>query len=314
MRLLITGGAGFIGTNFVKFLVDKYPDYKITVLDKLTYAGNIDNIKDLIEDDKIDFVEDDICDREMICSLMKDCDIVLNFAAESHVDRSIVSADDFIHTNIKGTYILLDEARKCSSIKKFVQISTDEVYGSSYDGYSFTEKDILSPSSPYSSSKASAEMLAFSYFKTYNLPIVITRSSNNYGPYQHSEKFIPTVILNALQDRKIPIYATGDNVRDWVFVLDNCNAIHTVMLKGKNGYAYNIGGGNERRNIDVCKLILKQLGKSQDLIEYVKDRPGHDFRYSINSMKIKVELGWFPTVDFDHEGIKKTIEWYSIGK
>jgi len=303
MRILVTGGAGFIGSNFVHYLIDKYP-YKIIVLDKLTYAGNLDNLSDIRKG--IIFIKGDICDRKVVSRAMRGCDIVLNFAAETHVDRSIIDAGVFVRTDILGTYTLLEEAKK-QGIKRFIQISTDEVYGSIEIG-SFTEESPLLPNSPYAASKAGADLLCRSYFKTYNFPVLITRSSNNYGPYQHPEKFIPVVILNALENKPIPVYGDGRNVRDWIYVEDNCQAIDIVMQKGEPGEIYNIGGGNERKNIETCKLILREIGKGEELISFVKDRPGHDRRYSVSSDKIK-KLGWQPRTSFE-EGLSKTIKWY----
>jgi len=303
MRILVTGGAGFIGSNFVHYLIDKYP-YKIIVLDKLTYAGNLDNLSDIRKG--IIFIKGDICDRKVVSRAMRGCDIVLNFAAETHVDRSIIDAGVFVRTDILGTYTLLEEAKK-QGIKRFIQISTDEVYGSIEIG-SFTEESPLLPNSPYAASKAGADLLCRSYFKTYNFPVLITRSSNNYGPYQHPEKFIPVVILNALENKPIPVYGDGRNVRDWIYVEDNCQAIDIVMQKGEPGEIYNIGGGNERKNIETCKLILREIGKGEELISFVKDRPGHDRRYSVSSDKIK-KLGWEPRTSFE-EGLSKTIKWY----
>jgi dTDP-glucose 4,6-dehydratase len=304
-KILITGGAGFIGSNFIRYVINKYPDYQIINLDKLTYCGNLDNLKD-IESKNYHFVKGDICNKKLIDDLASRCECIINFAACTHVDRSILDATDFIKTNINGTNILLEAAKK-HRVGKFIQISTDEVYGSIQKG-SFKETDPLEPNSPYSASKASADLLALSYYTTHNIPVIITRSSNNFGPYQYPEKLIPLFITNAYEGRKLPVYGDGLNVRDWIYVVDNCRAIDKVWHKGKAGQIYNIGAGNEETNIKITKLILKHLNKSQDLITYVKDRPGHDRRYSLNCSKLK-KLGWKPSYKFD-EAIQKTVDWY----
>ena len=300
MHILVTGGAGFIGCNFVRHILN---DFKITVIDKLSYGGRLENLNGIR--DKIEFVKADICDRSKIKEYVRNCDIIVNFAAESHVDRSIFLPEDFIKTNFYGVFVLLELARKYDI--KVIHISTDEVYGSIKEG-SFDECSRLNPSSPYSASKASADLLCMAYYKTYSLPVIITRSSNNYGPYQMPEKFIPKTIIFGINNRKIPVYGDGTNVRDWVYVKDNCEAIALVMDKGKSGQIYNIASGNEKQNLDVVKLILELLQKDNSLIEFVKDRPGHDKRYSIKREKI-LELGWKPKVGFI-EGLKKTISWY----
>lgn len=305
-RFLITGGAGFIGSNFIHYLLKKYSEIEITNLDKLTYAGNLDNLKDIENEARYRFVKGDICDAKMVEPLVKACDIVVNFAAESHVDRSIGRPDDFIQTDVFGTFVLLEASRKYG-IEKFVQISTDEVYGSTL-GDSFKESDPLMPSSPYSASKAGADRLAYSYFVTYNLPVVITRCSNNFGPYQYPEKLIPLFVTNAIEDKKLPIYGDGKNVRDWIFVEDHCSAIDTVIHKGENGEVYNIGAGNEKNNLEITDYILKKLGKPGDLMLFVDDRLGHDRRYSLNWDKTK-QLGWQPFISFE-EAMDKTIDWY----
>ncbi|HEX9974354.1 MAG TPA: dTDP-glucose 4,6-dehydratase [bacterium] len=305
-RYLITGGAGFIGSNFIHYLFEKYADIQITNLDKLTYAGNLDNLKILENQPGYKFVKGDICDSMVVENLMRDCDYVVNFAAESHVDRSIGSPDAFIKTDVYGTFVLLESARK-HSIKKFIQISTDEVYGSIEDG-SFKETDPLMPSSPYSASKAGADRLAYSYFKTYNLPVIITRCSNNFGPYQYPEKLIPLFITNAIEDKQLPIYGDGMNVRDWIFVLDHCDAIDFILHSGVDGKTYNIGGDNERNNLEITHKILQGVGKSKDLIKYVKDRPGHDRRYSLDCEKL-AGLGWKPGYQFEN-AMDLTISWY----
>ena len=302
MRLLITGGAGFIGSNFVRHMLNS--EHEIVVLDKLTYAGRMENLQDII--DKIEFHRGDICNEEDVAKLAKDVDAIINFAAESHVDRSIQTPEPFIRTDVLGTFRLLEACRKYN-VDRFVHISTDEVYGSIEEG-SFTELDPLDPSSPYSASKAGADLLCKAYYKTYGLPVLITRSSNNYGPYQYPEKLIPVLIIRALNNQPLPIYGDGTNVRDWLYVEDNCIAIKLVLEKGKAGEIYNIGANDELRNIDVAKLILKELDKPESLIRFVEDRPGHDYRYSLDTTKIR-ELGWKPKIKFK-EGIKKTVEWY----
>lgn len=308
--ILVTGGAGFIGSNFVKYMISK-EESKIINYDALTYAGNLENLKEVESHPYYTFIKGDIVDRSKVEEVFKNyrIDYVINFAAESHVDRSIKDPDIFVKTNVLGTQVLLDVSRKFG-IKKFIQISTDEVYGSlGPEGY-FTEESPLAPNSPYSASKAGADMLVRAYFKTYGLPVNITRCSNNFGPHQHPEKFIPTVILNALQDKPIPIYGDGQNIRDWLYVEDHCRAIELVLKKGRIGEVYNIGGNNEWRNIDIAKLILKLLGKPESLIQFVADRPGHDRRYAIDSSKIKKELGWKVEYRFE-KALLKTIEWYA---
>lgn len=306
MKLLITGALGFIGSNFVRHLASEYHDYEITNLDNITYAGNPENLRDVEKNKNYMFVKGDICDSRVVDELAKNKDAIINFAAETHVDRSIIESGTFVKTDVIGTHNLLEAARK-HSIKKFIQISTDEVYGSIEDG-SFNENSLLQPNSPYSASKAGADMLVRAYNKTFNIPTLITRSSNNYGQYQHPEKFIPLFITNLLENKKVPLYGDGLNVRDWLFVLDNCEAIDLVFRKGKIGETYNIGGECEKRNIDVVKLILKHLGKDDNFIEYVNDRPAHDRRYSLDSRKIK-SLGWAPKTRFEN-GLKMTIDWY----
>ena len=303
MKMLITGGAGFIGTNFVRYIHENY-DYDIVILDKLTYAGNKDNLKDIIHD--IQFIKGDIGSEEDVKTAMNDCDLVVNFAAETHVDRSITDPSIFVKTDVLGTYNLLEYVRKYD-VEKYLQISTDEVYGS-IDNGSFTEESNIDPSSPYSASKAGGDVLVNSYFKTYGTPVLITRSSNNYGPYQYPEKLIPLFILNAMQDKPLPVYGKGKNVRDWIYVMDNCKGVDTVLNKGKFGEVYNIGGGNEKTNIEITRMILDLLGKPESLITYVEDRLGHDLRYSLDSTKTKA-LGWKPEWDFE-DGLKQTVQWY----
>lgn len=307
MRLLITGGAGFIGSNFIRSILEKYPEYEVVNHDKLTYAGNPDNLKDVEKNKNYSFIKGDICDKETVEKACRDVNVIVNFAAETHVDRSIIDAGDFVTTDVLGTYRLLETARKYD-IEKYVQISTDEVYGSIESG-SFKETDPLIPSSPYSASKAGGDMLVHSYFITHQLPVVITRSSNNFGPYQYPEKLIPLFITNALRNKKLPLYGDGKNVRDWLYVLDNCDAIDLVMHKGKEGEIYNIGSGNEITNIDITTMILKELHKPESLIEFVLDRKGHDRRYSLDTTKIK-KLGWKPRHDFK-TALSKTIRWYA---
>ena len=311
-NILVTGAAGFIGANFAEYFVNKHPNYHVVVLDKLTYAGNMDNLNKVI--DKITFVKGDICDYDFVLNLFKKHDIngVIHFAAESHVDNSIKNPFIFTQTNVIGTHTLLEAAKQNwgeGSKNKFVHVSTDEVYGSlKEDGY-FTEKSPIKPSSPYSASKASSDLIAFAYKETYKMNVNVTNCSNNYGPYQHNEKLIPHMIKLALNDEKLPVYGTGKNIRDWLYVEDHCEAIDLVFHKGIAGERYNIGGHNEKRNIDIVKLILQRLGKSEDLIEFVEDRKGHDYRYAIDPTKIKNELGWYPKTKFE-DGIVKTIDWY----
>jgi dTDP-glucose 4,6-dehydratase len=305
MKILVTGGAGFVGSNFVRYILKKHPDYEIVVLDKLTYAGRKENLQDAWN--KIVFIKGDIAKKEDAEKAVKNCDYIVNFAAETHVDRSIIEAGTFVLTDIYGVYNLLEAARKYD-VSKFEQISTDEVYGHTVEG-SFKEEDKPNPRNPYSASKAGAELICQSYFETYNLPMVITRSTNNYGPYQHPEKFVAKTIIYALLNKPIPVYGTGKNVRDWLYVEDNCEAIDLVLHKGRNGEVYNIAGKKELENIDVAKKILEILDKPKTLIHFVKDRPGHDLRYSLDASKIESQLGWKAKVKFD-AGIKKTIEWY----
>lgn len=308
MKVLITGGAGFIGSNFVRYMLSNHLDYEIVVLDALTYAGRKENLKDVWEE--IIFIKGDITKKEDVEKAIKDCDFVVNFAAETHVDRSIMQAGSFILTNVFGTYNLLEACREFN-VKKIQHISTDEVYGHISKG-SFKEDDKLSPRNPYAVSKASADLLCRAYFETYGLPIVITRSTNNYGYFQHPEKLIPKTIIYALLNKKIPVYGKGENVRDWIFVEDNCEAIDLVLHKGKEGEIYNIAGKQELKNIDVVKTILQLMNKPESLIEFVKDRPGHDSRYSLDISKIE-KLGWKPKTKFK-DGIVKTIEWYKANE
>lgn len=308
MKIIITGGAGFIGCNFVKMIVNKYPDYEIKVLDNLSYSGSLKNLEGV--SDKITFIKGDITDKNDVENALKDVDAVIHFAAESHVDNSIENPENFIKTNIFGTYTLLECARK-NDINKFLHISTDETYGSIESG-SFKETDMLDPASPYSASKAGSDLLVNAYHTTYGLNTLITRSSNNFGPFQYPEKLIPVLIKNAIYDKPLPIYGDGLNIRDWIFVEDNCSGVDMVFHKGKIGEIYNIGGGNEKTNLEITQLILKELGKSEELISFVKDRLGHDRRYSISISKIK-SLGWKPEWKFE-DALKYTIKWYLNNK
>ncbi|MBU1955833.1 MAG: dTDP-glucose 4,6-dehydratase [Candidatus Margulisbacteria bacterium] len=307
-KVLVTGGAGFIGSNFVRHLLSLDGGYEVINLDKLTYAGNLENLKDVEKTPGYKFVKGDICDQKLINDLVESekPDAIINFAAESHVDRSILSAGEFIQTDVFGTYVLL-EAVKRFGAKRFIQIGTDEVYGSIEKG-SFTEESPLSPNSPYASSKAGGDLIVRAYHKTFDLPVIITRSSNNYGPYQYPEKFIPLFITNAIEDKPLPLYGDGKNVRDWLYVEDNCKAIEVVLRKGVEGEIYNIGGEEEREKLVVAQSIVKQLGKPKDSIKLVKDRAGHDRRYSLACEKVK-KLGWKQSVSFE-EGLAKTVAWY----
>ncbi|MBF0531736.1 MAG: dTDP-glucose 4,6-dehydratase [Candidatus Omnitrophica bacterium] len=307
-KVLITGGAGFIGSNFIRYLLNAYSDLRVINFDALTYAGNPDNLADIAGDPRYEFVRGDIANGAQVSAVMRRVNAVVHFAAESHVDRSIEGPEVFIRTNTLGTQVLLDHARACG-VERFVQVSTDEVYGSLGPNGAFTEKSPLSPNSPYAASKASADLLAAAYHHTYGLPVIITRCSNNYGPYQFPEKLIPLMIANALGDQPLPVYGDGQNVRDWIYVEDHCRAVDMVLRQGRPGEIYNIGANNEWRNIDIVKLILKELGKPESLIRFVDDRLGHDRRYAIDSGKIRNEFGWEPRALFE-ESIKKTIRWY----
>ena len=308
MKLLVTGGAGFIGSCFVRHILNKYPDYKVINLDALTYCGNLANLKDVENNPNYRFVHGNICDRKLVRELISEVDCVVNFAAESHVDNSIKHPEIFIETNVQGTLNLL-QASKEIGIERYLQVSTDEVYGTlGKTGY-FYETTPLAPNSPYSASKASADMLVRAYFETYKLPVLTTRCSNNYGPYQYPEKLIPFFISKLLRGEKVPVYGDGLNVRDWLYVYDHCAAIDTVLHKGRLGEVYNIGGHNEKTNLEITYLILEAMGKDESSIEYVQDRLGHDRRYAISNDKITSELGWKPSVTFE-QGIKMTIEWY----
>lgn len=309
MKILVTGGAGFIGSNFIIYMLNRYPNYQIVNIDCLTYAGNIDNLESIANNPNYTFFKADITDAEAVNQIMSTgVDCVVNFAAESHVDRSIVGPEIFIKTNVLGTQVLL-EASKRYGINKYIQVSTDEVYGSLGSEGLFTETTPLSPNSPYSASKAGGDLIARAYFETYQFPVCITRCSNNYGAFQFPEKLIPMVISKALKDEKIPVYGDGLNIRDWLYVEDHCSAIDLVLHEGKVGEIYNIGGNNERKNLQIVNAILKELGKSENQISFVADRLGHDRRYAIDASKIKEELGWQPKYVFE-SGIKQTIEWY----
>ncbi|MDE6519941.1 MAG: dTDP-glucose 4,6-dehydratase [Ruminococcus sp.] len=312
MTIIVTGGAGFIGSNFIFYMIRSYPDYRIICIDKLTYAGNLSTLVPVMKNPNFRFVKLDICDRENIYNFFNEerPDVVVNFAAESHVDRSIENPEIFLQTNIIGTFVLMDACRKYGNVR-FHQVSTDEVYGDLplESDLLFTEDTPIHTSSPYSSSKASADLLVMAYHRTYGLPVTISRCSNNYGPYQFPEKLIPLMIAKALNNKPLPVYGTGLNVRDWLYVEDHCKAIDLIIHKGKVGEIYNVGGHNEMKNIDIVKLICKKLGKSESLITYVEDRKGHDLRYAIDLTKVYHELRWLPETNFD-VGIKKTIQWY----
>lgn len=313
MNIIVTGGAGFIGGNFCHYMTEQYPEDKIICLDALTYAGNLETLEPIMEKDNFQFIKADIADRDTIYQIFETekPDIIVNFAAESHVDRSITDPEIFLRTNIIGTSVLLDACRKYG-IKRYHQVSTDEVYGDlplDRPDLFFTEETPIHTSSPYSASKASADLLVQAYARTYGLPCTISRCSNNYGPYHFPEKMIPLMIANCLADKALPVYGKGENVRDWLYVKDHCIAIDLIIRKGTAGEVYNIGGHNEKTNLEVVKTIIKALGKSEDLITFVSDRPGHDRRYAIDPTKIHKELGWLPTTTFD-EGIQKTIQWY----
>jgi len=306
MKILITGGCGFIGSNFIHYFLKKHPEDSQVNLDNLSYAGNLENLRDIENNPNYCFIKGDICDKKVVEEAMRNCEALVNFAAESHVDRSIKEAKPFIQTNVVGVFTLLEVARK-SGISRFIQVGTDESYGSIKRG-SFSEESPLQPNSPYAATKAAADLLVRSYFITYRLPVMITRSSNNFGPYQYPEKLIPLFIANLMENKKVPLYGRGKNIRDWLYVEDNCKAIDLILIKGKLGEIYNISGGNERTNLTITEAILKNMHQGKEMIELVKDRPGHDFRYSLNNRKIR-KLGWKPEVSF-REGLIKTIRWY----
>lgn len=307
MKIVVTGGAGFIGSHFIRYLLQRYPQYKVLNIDKLTYAGNLENLEDIKDNPNYSLIIEDICNRERMTEIIEGWDVIVNFAAESHVDRSIDEPELFLKTDVFGTFSLL-EASRSVGIKRYIQIGTDEVYGSADCGETFSESSPLNPSNPYSASKAAADLLVLSYHNTYKLSVNIVRSTNNYGPNQYPEKFIPLFVTNAIEYKRLPLYGDGKNIRDWIFVVDNCRGIDTVLHKGKEGEIYNIAGENEKENIFIAERIIEYLGKSADLINFVKDRPGHDRRYSITCNKIK-ELGWRPEVSLE-EGLKLTVEWY----
>lgn len=317
MTIIVTGGAGFIGSNFIFYMLKAHPDYRLVCLDKLTYAGNLSTLEAVLKRDNFRFVRADICDREAVDKLFEEekPDMVVNFAAESHVDRSIENPGIFLETNIIGTEVLMDACRKYG-IQRYHQVSTDEVYGDlplDRPDLFFTEETPLHTSSPYSSSKAGADLLVMAYYRTYGLPVTVSRCSNNYGPYHFPEKLIPLMIVNALADKPLPVYGEGLNVRDWLYVEDHCRAIDLIIHKGKPGEVYNVGGHNEKQNIEIVKIICRELGRPESLITHVADRKGHDMRYAIDPAKIHRELGWLPETRFE-DGIKKTIRWYLDNK
>lgn len=308
MNILVTGGAGFIGSNFIHYILGKYPDYKITNLDKLTYAGNLDNLKNVENSPNYKFAQGDICDVDLVRELVKNKDLIVHFAAESHVDRSIISALDFVRTNVEGTRVLLDAAKEKNI--RFHHISTDEVFGAlGQNDPKFNEKTAYDPRSPYSASKASSDHLARAYWHTYKLPITISNCSNNYGPYQFPEKLLPLFITNLIDGKKVPVYGKGENIRDWIYVDDHNAGVDLIIHKGKIGETYCLGGGNELKNLDITWKILKAMRAGEESIEYVEDRKGHDFRYAIDYSKAEKELGWRPQKKFD-EGLLETIQWY----
>jgi len=308
MKLLVTGGVGFIGSNFIRHIRQEHPDWEITNLDKLTYAGNLENLKDIQDQPGYHFVKGDIADRKLVDKLLSQgFDVIVNFAAESHVDRSILDASPFIETNVKGTQVLLEGAKK-HGIQRFIQVSTDEVYGS-IDSGRFTEESPLSPNSPYSASKTAADLLCRAYFKTHHVPAIVTRCTNNLGPYQFPEKLIPLAVTNALEDKPVPVYGDGLNIRDWIFVSDHCRALDVVIQKGKPGEIYNIGSGNEKTNLELIRKLLELLDKPQSLIQFVTDRPAHDRRYALDCAKITTELDWKPAYSFE-KALSATVDWY----
>jgi dTDP-glucose 4,6-dehydratase len=307
MRLAITGGAGFIGSNFVHRILSAHRDWKLLVVDKLTYAGNLLNLESALQSGRCDFAQLDICSPEVL-DLLRGCDAVVHFAAESHVDRSIEDAADFVRTNVDGTHHLIECSRK-AGVSRFIHVSTDEVYGSLPEHGEFTEESSIQPNSPYAATKAASDLLMLAYVRTHNFPAIVTRCSNNYGPYQFPEKFIPLMIARAMGGNSLPVYGKGVNVRDWLHVNDHCDALEVILMRGRIGEIYNIGGGCEMRNIDVARLILRSLGQPETLIEFVKDRPGHDLRYALNCEKLSRETGWKAKVSFEH-GLAETIEWY----
>jgi len=306
-KILVTGGAGFIGSNFIRYMLKKHKDYKVLNLDKLTYAGNLDNLRDVENNPNYDFIRGDICDVNLVDDIVKNnVDTIINFAAETHVDRSIEDPSEFMRTDFQGVYVLLEAARKYN-ISKFIQISTDEVYGTAYEGF-FKEEDNLKPRNPYSVGKLAGERLAYSYFATHNVPVVITRASNNFGPYQYPEKFIPLFITNALEEKLLPLYGDGSQIRDWIYVIDHCKAIDMLLEKGEVGEVYNIATGNLIQNIEIAKRIVNILDIPESMIKSVTDRPGHDIRYALDFNKIQ-RLGWKPSRDFENN-FEDTVKWY----
>ncbi len=312
MKILVTGGCGFIGSNFVLYILKKYPNYEVINLDKLTYAGNKENLSSVEKNPRYEFVKGDICDGKLVNSLMKKVDAVVHFAAETHVDRSILHADDFVKTNVVGTQILLDAALRCGK-KRFHHISTDEVFGELGKTGKFNESTPYNPRSPYSASKSASDHLVRAYFYTYSLPVTISNCSNNYGPYQFPEKLIPLFITNLIEGKKVPVYGKGQNIRDWIHVDDHNEGVDLILHKGKIGETYCLGGNAEIKNLDIIKMILREFGKGSEMMEFVVDRKGHDFRYAIDFTKIKKELGWYPVHTFE-EGLKETIVWYKKNK
>jgi dTDP-glucose 4,6-dehydratase len=308
VKILITGGCGFIGSNFIRYILRNHPEYNLINLDALTYAGNLENLRDIEGDDRYTFIKGRIEDQRLVREIINEVDSVVHFAAESHVDRSIMNVQPFIETNIIGTTNLL-EAIRDSSVKRYIHISTDEVYGSLGESGRFTEETPLAPNSPYAASKASADLIVRAYYETYDIPAIIVRPSNNYGPYQFPEKFIPLMITNIIEDRPIPLYGEGRNVRDWLFVEDNCRAIDLILHNGRIGEVYNVGGNSEKRNIDIARAVLRIMGKGEEMITFVKDRPGHDYRYALDSSKLERETGWRPSTEIS-EGLKRTVDWY----
>lgn len=307
MKFLITGGAGFMGSNFIRYLLDNYPEAEIVNFDKLTYAGNLENLKDVKDNSRYEFVRGDIADAKAVAEVMeRGIEVVINFAAETHVDRSILGPRDFIMTDVLGTYTLLEAARN-KEIKRYVQISTDEVFGSVEEG-EFSEQSPFEPNSPYSASKAGGDHMVRAYWKTYGLPTIVTHSCNFYGPYQYPEKLIPLFITNLLEGKKVPVYGNGQNVREWIFVSDYCRALDTILDRGEDGEVYNIGTAYRKTNLELTQLVLELMGLNEDSIEYVPDRPGHDLRYAVNSEKLR-QLGWAPELDFE-QGLKETVDWY----
>lgn len=309
MRILVTGGCGFIGSNFIRYMLNSYPDYEIVNLDALTYAGNPYNLSDVIQNERYTFVEGRIENTELVSKIIKTVDWVVNFAAESHVDRSIVNAVPFLQTNVIGLQSLLEAAKK-SDVERFLHISTDEVYGSlETEEGKFTEESPLAPNSPYAASKAAGDLLIRAYKRTYNFSAIVARPTNNYGPFQYPEKFLPLMITNLIDDKPVPVYGEGRNIRDWLFVEDAAQGIDIILHKGKTGEIYNLGGENEIRNIDLVEMVLSLVGKDRGMIKFVPDRPGHDYRYALENTKINTNLGWKPSLSFS-EGVQKTIQWY----